>query len=330
MAANVECDDLAPMQPASNLSNGGSLSSVPVKPTYSWSHPNEEETDTAGDWYQIATLKDGVLFYQGWFDGSEICSGTTCTALPLAEGQPGLGNGDYEWWVEAYRLSDGNRVWSTTSASFTVDKPDPLTSISATSGQVRPTVSWEADTYLDWFAVYIGNPVGAYFLDWFPADEICDAGDCSVTPQLNLVFLTGGHQVWMQAWSELDGFTEWIQADNVTLASTPAGLPTNLNSPNPTDANPTVQWQAGANSSWFEVYVARPGANGGPWTVYDLDWFDAADIGCPNAGNTCSVPDQLNGVLDTGEWSIYVRAWGSGGFSEGGVVNGFAEGSFTH
>lgn len=294
-------------------------------PIYRWTDANTP----IASWYQVIVQdsEDNPVYNQ-WFkaDGTDLCTGETCEVQHTGAVMP---DGDYTLTVEAYFAPDIRPV--SDPHPFTVAIPAAVTGINAEPNQGRPTVTWTRASHAEWFRLYIGQPGIDSYIKWFSAEEICSGTACSVMPPTNLRAIDGGYQVWVRGWSEANRFDPWVQAaSNLVFNDQPAGLPTNITAVNPTAAVPTLEWTAGTNATWYDVLVYKPDAS--PPGIR-LGWSDVVELGCAAPGSTCSLTDNtLDGKLGSGEYFIYVRAWGPGGMSTGGPYPNapqWAEGTFT-
>ncbi len=65
-----------------------------------------------------------------------------------------------------------------------------------------PTYTWVRDPESTWYRLWIGdNSTDKIFAQWYEASEICTDGNCSVTPETEL--LPGNYEWYVKSWNEL-------------------------------------------------------------------------------------------------------------------------------
>ncbi len=305
--------------PPSQELNVHGLDSIPVYPTFSW----QASTDILGaEWYNIVIAQGTTIVVDTWFEAHQACSGNICSyTLDHNDIANGLVRGNYQWWVRSW----GNSVfsdWSDTGL-FTVTQdglPDTPKGVSVEPRLGRPRVSWDEDSLATWFEIRIDNNEGLVWSNWFEITlEYCNGSICEIDLDTNL--LGGAYMLHMRFWGP-SGFNNndanaWSATVNFDVTDQPPNVVSNLLVNDP-GASPSFSWTGDANATWYQLWIGTPGPD--YQTVYD-NWHLAQDLGCENGG-TCTT-DQLS--LPTGNYVWYVRAWGPGGFSNGGI-SGWAEG----
>jgi type 1 glutamine amidotransferase len=299
------------------------LNAVPVIPTYTWTHQLTEGANSVPDaWYRLIVVKDDALLVDQWHEDSAICTGIACAV----EGEQ-LDNGSYRWWVQVYLMESAAFLLSDPAgAAFTVAVTQPPTNITADPNEGRPTITWDASPGIDWAQLYIGRAGGPQHLRWYEAAAVCADGTCTVNPAID--FPGGDYMIWMRAWGAggfsspdgTDSSTAWVEhTPGLSLPTQAPNAPTGLIVADPVD--PTFTWQSPARATWYELILTPADY---AWS-YPIGWFQAAEIDCAAAGQTCAYTDPLlaGGVLPAGDYLFYVRAWGPGGLSD------YSEGAFT-
>jgi len=299
-------------------------------------------------WFRlIVTPTDpaGNKIVDQWVRRADLCevNGTTCR-YPLST----LRNGTtYQYWLQTYGPGgfaiggpDGAASWAGPSVfQVTTRIAQTPSQIAVDPRQGRPAVTWLYDPNASWYRVYLGpNPNGDNYRQWHRADTICDLMTrvCTVEPAIDWNISGNPYQVWVQGWGPQGYSTpggqntieSWGRGPDWSFVEQPAGLPTQITVDDPAAPAPTITWRSDLYATWYQVYVTAPGNN------YNLRWHQATDLGCADPFTTCTLSTANTGVQwQTGvTYTIYIRAWGPGGFSTGGVDDApqFGAGSFVY
>lgn len=261
---------------------------------------------------------------------SAICDAVTCTIIPDATLLPfGLINGDYGVYIQ--HQPDGAWV---EAATFAISHPAPalVDNISAVPNQGRPTITWTADSSALYFQLFVGRlesgNVTIEYLNWIErTPAMCCGATCTFKPE---IYPPGGdYVVYMQAWGP-GGFSSgglanlgWNGPGSFMLPSTPPNVVTNLMTANENTGNPTFIWQGSPGVTWYQFWMGTLN----PLETALTDWYLAESLGCENAETCVLTPENLN--LPNGTYNWYVRGWGPGGLTQGGVEGWAAGNEFT-
>jgi len=329
---SVACNAVPPIPRA--LSVSGPLEGQKVEPTLTWQHQMSGISGVPANTYRvyIRHVNDGLVLDQN-YPANSLCSGNTCSLTVDLTSM--TRSGVHEWWIGG-RI-DGVNVWMWSggpeynAASFTLDiNPTPLPqNISVDIVDFYPVVSWDDDAQITWVRVWMGPGSFNNYLKWHGRDQdggfTCNAGRCSVAIPWDTS--TGDYKIWLRSYGpngvsrggEYDG---WIKGPDFTISAAQAGLPSNLGIADAGSATPMLTWQNTGNATWFDVMVVGPNQN------YRLRWHRASALGCTSSGQIC----QLDAAgIPNGEYTLYVRAWGPGGFSADSSDNDqWAQGAFTY
>lgn len=191
----------------------------------------------------------------------------------------------------------------------------------------RPIIRWSDDSLAQWFRIYIGTQnYSVTLLDqWFDRDLVCKEGTCEVSPEMYPI--SGTYRVWMQAWGDGEyseggdtGIEGWSTTELEINLSTPGAVEemTAMNTENGIE----FVWQPVPGATWYNIWA---GTGAPDWTPQFDAWAFAGDLNC--ADGTCvmnsSVPligNQISTSFPVGEFVWYIRSWGPGGMSIGGIT----------
>ena len=215
----------------------------------------------------------------------------------------------------------------TPTATSTATAPPNQPSLTYPLGTVsnslaHPTYQWAHTGATSYQIFLIGQnftnlPMGGYVWETLPAGQYCTANTCSVdltSLKSNAWLPNGNYEIWMCA-SNCTVAAGWAGPFAFTVSDPAPALPT-LTTGSTTGVSFMLEGAA-ANASWFEVYIA-PKNNITSAVVYQ--WYERSQICGSATGTQCTVPASLQSGT---EYSVYVRSWGAGGFSTGGI-QGFA------
>ena len=253
-------------------------------PSFSW----QAVSGTA--WYYLwISNTDGTTFSQ-WYDGGLVCVSSVCTVSPGVT----FGAGVQRWWVQTWTLEGGYGPWST-EGTFTA--PTPPTTLLAPTGIVTPnpslTYQWNKVAGVSWYQLWISQPDGTGFSQWYEAGAICGVSTCGVTPSLS--YMSGTYRWWVQTWNADSGYGAWSSEANFSIA---LGTPILVSPINTTTGSlPTYTWQRMTGATWYYLWVAGPGG-------YVMDsWYQ--DTVCSVSG--CSVTPSV--LLTNGAHRWWIQAW---------------------
>lgn len=294
----------------------GSLTEAPVIPGFAWQH----EVDGASPWYHLTLRKDGQILLDQWYSADEVCQGAICTVNPNLELKQ---SGEYFVKVQAWSENTGYSLAKELRFEVSLPVPgQPNGLYVELDGNGRPNLSWSDDEAASWYQVYIGKPDFSQTLydGWHQKDgALCNNGDCNLT--LNVFPENGQYAVYMRSWGP-GGFGEWTGPVNFDLnfpaPETVSGLVVDDNN----SSSPRFSWASSEGATWYQVWV---GTTGDQPQTFHLQWYDAQTIDCDD-GSYCNASTNLD-LPAGGEYIWYVRAWGPGGMSTGGEMNGWAEGT---
>lgn len=272
--------------------------------TYQWDH------NPIMTWYelQLTRTSDNSTVFSTWYEvgtSSIVCNGT-CT---VNTGSP-LSNGAYSWQVRGYNAS-GSGLW-TASTPFTVNELVP--DAGAVGGfqvmdneiittHASPTFEWSDVDGASWYQLYVSGSGGVVHDAWYVRLPICNAGTCSINPNLSLT--NGDYQWWIMPFGPA-GAGGWAGPANFTISGNTAITSTQPVLGNVTDVNtttPSFGWQSVEGATQYRLWIS--GAGG---LVFD-QWIQVDDT-CPA---TCAWVDPV--TLTNGDYTWYIQAYGPGGTS---------------
>ena len=195
-----------PVVPGAATLTSPSGSVATNNPTYTWN-----EVSGASWYYLWVNGPSGNIFKQ-WYTAAQAgCNGTTCSVAGVT---PGLGTGNYTWWVQTYNAA-GSGPWSD-GKTFTPAIPGKatLTSPNGSIGTNNPTYTWNEVSGSTWYYLWVNGPSGAVITQWYTSAEAnCNGTTCSVTPNMSLS--AGSHTWWIQTWNPA-GVGPWSDSMNFT------------------------------------------------------------------------------------------------------------------
>lgn len=255
---------------------------------------------------------------------SDICATTTCTIPPDAQLLPfGLVNGGHSIYVQ--QQPDGNWIEAET---FAINHPPPalVSNISVDLDQGHPILTWIADSNALYFQVVLVSSAGEIaYMNWHGlAPELCCGNICTLKPEAYLP--DGSYAAYVQAWGP-GGFSPgglanlgWAGSSNFDLSTSPPPIVSDLSTTNEYTGNPVFGWTGSPGVTWYQIWVGTVN----PLNTELVDWYQAEVLGCENAGPCALTTMNLN--LSSGMYDWYVRGWGPGGFTTGGI-EGWVQGN---
>ncbi len=176
----------APPAPTLSSPSGAVATSTP---TFTWSASTGA---TAATSYELKVTNGATTVYQLPYTAAQACSGASCSATPTTA----LTAGSYGWSVKATNAAGS--TWSSSLAITYGSAPaaPTLTSPTGPMTAISPTFSWTASTGATSYYIQVLDSanVSKYQNTLTPTSQYCSAGQCSVTPGLNLV--VGGDYTW--------------------------------------------------------------------------------------------------------------------------------------
>jgi hypothetical protein len=313
------------------------VDTLPVLPTFSWTHTTEGDFVAPADWYNLEVVDaDGNVAASDWYPVDAICTGTSCTvdttnfglASAAFSGEPflpswGMTNGDYtltvSFWTEDGGLSD-----NTATATFNVNfggveaitrVSPPLSEGSLTDSTV--SFSWEADPNALYYQLWAGTSdfSESVVVQWYAksdltcmVDETTMVETCSVAA--GLFTNTGEYDWYVQGWGPA-GVGPWQETAQTFMIDAGTLDTVTIIGPTGTVDTPSglvAQWTGPLEADYFNVSI--------PAVTFD-EWLPADNV-CSVVGEgetaeySCSVP--LDAILVTNgtyEWSV--TPWSPGG-----------------
>lgn len=284
-----------------------------VYSSINWQLPAQGTFATNAEYYNIVfTDADFNIVSDEWYEASSLCLEETCGHVLARNDMPQvLTNGSYSWWMRSWSADTDLSDWSDEGA-LVISAPMPvLVPLTMTTDNGKFELTWAKDPNVEWLQIYIGTSEGSQiYREWIPTtDFTCTENICSFEP--DAIPSEGNYQVYFQAWG-LGGFAggtpEFWNGPNIINVSGPY-LPRNLDV---WSNSHTLSWSAAEGATEYEIWVGTIT----PQTTAYMERRSAESLGCQNA-NTCVL--DLNGVVQSGQYVWYVRAWNSAGASQGGV-----------
>lgn len=220
--------------------------------------------------------------------------GEYCYRLKVTEG-----DGSFRYSNVSCKTVDGNGSSAANS---------PVGTLSMGTG--NPTYSWHPASGATSYYLYIGTDSGQemVYIE-VKASDYCNSTECAIDPtELNSAFylpngdyiiyinpVTNGH---MGDWDGPVSFT--LNADQ---PSRPKGLTVSVN-----QGRPSVEWPDDSDSSWYQIWVGSPNYK----VTQHYDWYEKDSSICNNGD--CRLV--LNTHPTNGNYVLFMRSWGSGGFSD--------------
>ncbi len=174
--------------------------------------------------------------------------------------------------------------------------------LSSPSGQAEdstPIYSWAEDPASTWYKLFVwDNTEEKIYAKWYKSSDICLDGNCSVTPESEL--LSSSYEWWVKSWNDYgsiwsDGMAFAVQGDD----SPPSKVIHSSPSETIQDSTPTFIWIEEPASTWYKLWVGYPKGD----RIFG-QWYAAADI-C--SGGSCSVT--LESELSNGSYEWWIKSW---------------------
>jgi predicted outer membrane repeat protein len=255
-------------------------------------------------WYQLYLNGPAGYVTDQWVSASQCGAGTCTYTLNMALSQ----SGDYQWYVRAWEPA-GYGSWSI-EQNFTLSPsvPPVITKLGPTGTVTDLDVefSWvEAPTAAS-YELYIAGPDGFSSLTTWNATAACEGGTCTATVSLpgngaHTWYLRGINGAGGGPWGPDDtggdygGVTFNVDVPAVSQVTKLAPI----SGQNLTSGQVTFEWQADANATHYELYIAGP------------DGFTSHVTALP-ADEICAASPCAYAVLlpHNGPYTWYLRAIG--------------------
>lgn len=197
----------------------------------------------------------------------------------------------------------------------------PLGEISTSLG--NPTYTWKtvsgASSYNLFVATNNETSFRVIFSGTISASEYCSETLCEVDltdrpDGVNYWLANDAYQVWFRAAN-----ADWRGPFEFTI-DTPQSTAVSILPVTGTDrSEPYYNWALTGNAiyaSWFNVYLAPKDR---PWEPLGSMWYSRSEACEGDEGTICSIRSLVD--VANGSYVIYIRSWGPGGFSTGGIQN---------
>lgn len=308
------------------LSPDGTITQSDGGITYVW--PDLPDVQ-AYDLYVSPSSDVNTSLFNQTIDAAIYCDGDLCRVdAPTVDPMAWLPNGEYTAFLRLRRADDISD-WAG-GFNFSVNVPVPasvtLQSLTGTRLTSRPTFNWQLNgsaNNASWFEIYAApqaDQSSFIIYDWYSRMNICANGEnplCSLSASVDMA--NGNYVLYLRSWGP-GGFSNWAGPLNYTIDVPQPTIPTALSVRDAASRRPIFSWQAADYVTWYEVWVGTPGPD---WATRHQAWHYSGTMGCA-AGGTCTIQPDL--LLGDGDYVWYMRGWGAGGFTTGGV-SGWAEGA---
>lgn len=301
-----------------------------VTPVLTWTLIGIEGETYDAEWYHIIIVdENGNIVLDTWYPASEICDETSCTlTLDETDLPYGLTNGDYVTYINAW--VNGETTEYTEPVTFTVEAPAPappvIIGVDVSTG--RPILTIEDDPGVAWVNVYVGTTETdreRISMAWYRKTEaVCDGQYCTFV--LDAHPSNGDYEAYLRTWGPA-GFVDnnpnhWVGPYHFSLNfPAPVFIPDMTLAPNiQPPRSLTFNWLAPEGATWYQIWV---GTDAPDYDTAHAQWYTAIELGCAGGG-TCTLTPELS--LQAGQnHTWFVRAWGPGGLTTGGL-NGWSQG----
>lgn len=199
---------------ATLISPNGNITDT--RPEYRWNQV------AGAEWYYLwVNAPSGNGFIKQWHLASNVCTSGICSVTPDVNLSPG----NHTWWIRTWNAG-GYGPWSA-AMSFSLPVPLPpdaaiLVSPNGNAGSL-PTYSWNqvfdspTGDAATWYYLWVNTPSeNGYIQQWYQAANVCNAGICSVTP--NVTLGAGNYTWWIHSWNSA-GYGPW--SSSMTFSVTP-------------------------------------------------------------------------------------------------------------
>jgi hypothetical protein len=279
-------------------------------PVFSW------QDDPAIEWYQLYVQKNAQsLVLDKWIEKAAglNCDGGTCQYASTLN----LLNASYDWYLRGWGPR-GYTEWAYGPVFHLTltppARPEASTfSVTDDGSPDHKQFGWPEQPNATWYHVYLNGASGKVYEQWVPGYEVCDAGQCAISPALYL--LNGTYSMWLEAWGP-GGMSPWSDGHYFTLAY---DLPAPILGTSPqgsiSDHTPTYLWEPDANAGWYFLKVE----NASTGQVVYSNWFWTPDV-CN--GSVCGTTPNLY-LVEGGTYRWQVQGWGPGGLGDDGPAKTF-------
>ncbi|GAB4527238.1 MAG: hypothetical protein OHK0046_44850 [Anaerolineae bacterium] len=280
---------------------------VPINDSPSQFYTVEARMDVG---YDVATPGEGVIIYR--VDATQRTPATVVDPDSNADV-----NDDGAIWMPGETFTDTTNniaisVMAREDSSYTVYIQNNTLTVPANlqpnNAEVaaKVTLQWEhAGDDHTWYTVSLQRADQVVFSSAYAGTSICNAGVCTVSPDMAL---NAGVYTWQVSTSvENTAPTTSAQASftvNVGRAALPQITQVEVSS-----GRPVIHFVDDPNATWVNVYI------GGDAGVVDNQWYEKAPGMC--AAGMCALTP--NAHPTNGTYQLYMQAWGPGGMSQGGI-----------
>lgn len=190
-----------------------------------------------------------------------------------------------------------------------------------TVSEIRPVFTWQPRTdnngnqiMTDWYQIIVVDSNNQIVINtWLQADEICRTSRCIYTPDeftLPLGFINGDYQ-WFLRVANGDATSAWVTAPSFSIDFPHADLPAQIQVTVDYVSPLIFTWRDDPKTAYYQLYLGTVDG-----TTILMEWYERADLACD--GVVCTfIP--VTTTWDQDQYYFYVRGWGPGGFSAGGL-----------
>ncbi|GAB4517751.1 MAG: hypothetical protein OHK0046_24620 [Anaerolineae bacterium] len=208
----------------------------------------------------------------------------------------------------------------TSNAGGELNLISPAGTVSNTVG--NPLFTWLPVSNAFAYDLYVENTITkrVLFYNRLTATDHCTQSLCSV----DLTTLPGGDASWHEngsyvAWITVADSGNWKSFEYTIQANLPGLVtladPTRVNETSRPTLNFTLDGDA-ANSAWFEIFIGA--RSGSALTTYYYNWHSRREACGSMESTTCAFPVPTD-LINWSSYELYIRSWGPGGFSTGGI-----------
>ncbi len=179
------------------------------------------------------------------------------------------------------------------------------------TGMGNPLYSWQPTSGVSAYYLYVATSSGqqVIYLE-VKASEYCNASGCSIDPTTinsGYYLANGDYVIYISPVSSNGLPGQWSGPSFFSLnADAPAeirGLTVSSN-----QGRPSVEWPDDENAAWYQFWVGSPNYR----STEHFEWYKKDNSMCSNGD--CRLV--LNTHPTNGNYVLFMRSWGAGGFSE--------------
>ncbi len=240
---------------------------------------------------------------------------------------PGEEEGNHQFWVwgeERHHWEGMRGHGQEANGRIIFDVPPSVNNLRVegdlSTPPIVPTFHWahfanESDTSVpaERYLLTVERNGTKHIEQWYDAATSCNGTDCAAAPGVE--FTNGGTYDWkVESWTQANGIGESASSTFEIDLSVPGqmtGVTVESN-----QGRPLISFVDDPDALWYQVYI---GSSDYSNTVH-MQWYEKTGNLCGNG--RCQI---LTEAWPTnGDYVIHIRAWGQGGFGDGGV-NGWSE-----